>query len=72
MLIEAGFDIAFPAPTPKAPHVDVHPLRDADVRRGLLLRSTCRLRLIFYTSNRQHIDFKRQSALKKRLGTTFC
>ena len=47
MLIEAGFDIAFecPAPTPMALHLDVHPLRDADVRHGLLLRSTCRLRV---------------------------
>ena len=29
------------------------------------------VRLIFYTENRQGIDCKRQSALEKRLGTTF-
>ena len=31
-----------------------------------------RFKLIFYTLKYQAIDCKRQSALKRRLGTTFC
>ena len=30
------------------------------------------LKLIFNTAKYQGIDYKRQSALEKRLGTTFC
>jgi hypothetical protein len=30
------------------------------------------VRLIFNTAKYQGIDYKRQSALEKRLGTTFC
>ena len=45
MLIEAGFDIAFecPAQTPMLLQLKIHPSRDADLRHGLLLRTTVAL-----------------------------
>jgi hypothetical protein len=40
--------------------------------RGLSIIEPNHLWLIFNTAKYQGIDYKRQSALEKRLGTTFC
>jgi hypothetical protein len=47
-----------------------HPAR---IRPGGVLKScSADVCLIFNTAKYQGIDYKRQSALEKRLGTTFC
>ncbi|MGA2488498.1 MAG: hypothetical protein ABSF49_21370 [Roseiarcus sp.] len=43
-----------------------------DRLRDVVRRVAGKVELIFYTSKYQAIDCKRRSALKKRLGTTFC
>ena len=42
---------------------------NSDLKGPLML---IHVKLIFNTAKYQGIDYKRQSALEKRLGTTFC